>query len=157
VRERHAEREIEVQMPGPAPSPVSATGLVLAERLRAELDGLEIEDTELVDDLSPHVVAAIDAETSGPEPQPTLSVDQAAAVAFSVLTGVVSLTGPGDEVDGRRALALRRAEELAALHAEIASRRAQDVASMSALRLARTALRRRPRRRARRNDPERTG
>jgi hypothetical protein len=144
-------------MPGPAPSPVSATGLQLAQRLRAELDGLEIDDAELVDDLGAHVVAAIDAVTGGPEPQPTLSVDQAAAVAFSVLTGADSLAERGDEAAGRRALALQRAEELAALHAEIASRRGEDVASLSAVQLVRTVLRRRPRRRAGRNGQEETG
>jgi hypothetical protein len=144
-------------MPGPVTSPASATGLELAQRFRAELDGLDVEDTELVDDLCAHVLAAIDEETSGAEPQPTLSVDQAAAVAFSVLTGAASLSGPEGEVDGRRALALRRAEELAALHAEIDRRRAEDVGSMSAARLARAALRRRPRRRRRRNGQEETG
>jgi hypothetical protein len=156
-REPHAELEIEVQMPGPAPAPASATGPEFTQRLRAELDGLDVEDTELVDDLIAHVVAVIDAETPGAEPQATLSVDQAAAVAFSVLTGATSLPGPEGEVDGRRALALRRAEELAALRAEIVSRGAEDVASMSTVRLARAALRRRPRRRGRRNGQEETG
>lgn len=142
-------------MPGPVSPSSGTTGPGLAQLFDAELADLGVEDTELVPDLRAHVLAAIDGETAGPEPQPTLSVDQAGAVAFSVLTGVTSLAGSG-EAGGPRALALRRADELAALQAEIVTRRAEDVASMTAVQLARTVLRRRPRRRARRNDREET-
>ena len=139
-------------MPGPVSPTSGTTGPGLAQLFDAELAHRGVEDTERVPDLRAPVQAAIDGETAGPEPQPTLSVDQAGAVAFSVLTGVTSLAGSG-EADGPRALALRRADELAALEAEIATRRAEDVASMTAVQLARTVLRRRPRRR---NDREET-
>ena len=101
-------------MPGPVSPSSGTTAPGLAQLFDAELADLGVEDTELVPDLRAHVLAAIDGETAGPEPQPTLSVDQAGAVAFSVLTGVTSLAGSG-EAGGRRALALRRADELAAL------------------------------------------
>lgn len=127
----------------PAPS---AAARQLVEQFSAELELLALEDSELVADLCRHVLAAIARETSGPDSGAlTLGVDQAGAIALSVLTGAVAIAE--EQVDGgaaeRRAHALRRTDELAGLIAQLAEREPRYVESMSTRRLVGAVARRR--------------